>query len=791
MNKTLLLTRSNLRKNRGTSVGLFLMMLIATCLVGISLLIFFDAYPTAQKRAEELNAGDGFITIRGGLDGFTDEKIDELIGEDTDHYYVYRDITYPTMTLPFGDGNAALTLAVDDETAFDREMNRIEVVKEDTSITEKYVYLPYQFNTSGGFDTGDTYEYENYGKKYSFKVKGFTDVIYGGCNNNGIFAFVVDDDSYQKIWDEEQETAETIFIIYDLKDGVKNGAFRIKTSNEMLKVNPFAQLGGAELETMTSSRTFIGLIIAVSMLVLTTLLVVALAMMLANCISNYIKENMKTLGALKAIGYTGSDIKGSLVIWFFLIALLASAIGIAISYICMPVFAGLVVGQMGLSYQISFNPMATFIPIGFVILFTVIVALISSGKISKIQPIVALREGVESHNFKKNHMPLDKTSLSLNMSLAMKTLFGNMKQSVITFFAVGFMVFCCVISLLMYENFSRNPKLDIFATEICAGVVAGDGTDEDEMREYLNSRKDIVNLREMLMMDFYYNDEVKLVSYVVEDPSLMRNQSVCYEGRLPKYDNEAAVSGSFAKAYGYEIGDEIKLDYGDNSYNYLITGFIQTTNNNGREAILTYAGADHVVDMDKVPTWFWFDLTDPSNDYAANSEVTNEIIGDCKDIYGSHIINTINFYEVMGGSMTTFRDISGFMLVVMCGIAIVVIALILYLLIKSLVYHKRRDYGIYKALGYTSGSLMLQTALSFMPAIIASVVAFSIGSYYVANLYISTFMRAFGLMQVNFYIPVVGVVVIGIGLVIVSFFLALAQTSRIKKIEAYNMLVAE
>ena len=168
MNKTLLLTRSNLRKNRGTSVGLFLMMLIATCLVGISLLIFFDAYPTAQKRAEELNAGDGFITIRGGLDGFTDEKIDELIGEDTDHYYVYRDITYPTMTLPFGDGNAALTLAVDDETAFDREMNRIEVVKEDTSITEKYVYLPYQFNTSGGFDTGDTYEYETYGQKNSF-----------------------------------------------------------------------------------------------------------------------------------------------------------------------------------------------------------------------------------------------------------------------------------------------------------------------------------------------------------------------------------------------------------------------------------------------------------------------------------------------------------------------------------------------------------------------------------------------------------------------------------------------
>lgn len=86
---------------------------------------------------------------------------------------------------------------------------------------------------------------------------------------------------------------------------------------------------------------------------------------------------------------------------------------------------------------------------------------------------------------------------------------------------------------------------------------------------------------------------------------------------------------------------------------------------------------------------------------------------------------------------------------------------------------------------------MLQTAISFMPAIIASIVVFSIGSYYVANPYMSTFMRAFGLMQVNFDIPAIGVVIIGVGLAVVSFFLALAQTARIRKIEAYNMLVAE
>ena len=82
MNKTLLLTRSNLRKNRGTSIGLFLLMVIATCLIGISLLIFLDCYPSVSREAVRLNGGDGYISISGNLEGFTDEKITELIKED-------------------------------------------------------------------------------------------------------------------------------------------------------------------------------------------------------------------------------------------------------------------------------------------------------------------------------------------------------------------------------------------------------------------------------------------------------------------------------------------------------------------------------------------------------------------------------------------------------------------------------------------------------------------------------------------------------------------------------------
>ena len=791
MDKILLLTRSNLRKNRGTSVGLFLLMFIATLLIGVSLMIFFDALPTARKEAERLNAGDGYIMVRNGISDITDEKIDELIKDDTDSYYVYRNLQFGAIPLPFGSGDVSIDISLCDSSAFNREMDKVEVLLEDPSVTGDYIYLPYQFYTGGGIKLNDKFEFSVEGVTYSFTVKGFTALTYGGCNNAGLFSFVIDDDTYNEILERNGETAEGLMIIYDLKDGVSNGEFRIKNRNELLKINPVAITTGFDIDTVISSRTFIGLILAVSFLVITSLVVAAVAMMLANCISNYIKENMKTLGALKAVGYTGKDIKGSLVFWFFVLSVLGSVLGIVTAYLIMPLFADIVIGQMGFPYQVSFNLPATVIPLGFILAFTFIVTVICASKVSKIHPIVAWREGIESHNFRKNHVALDKTSLSLNLSFAMKTFFGNMKQNVITFLVTGFMIFTCVIALLMYENFSRHPKLEILMTEMCSGVVTFDNETADEGLEYLESRADIKNIRKIINTNFYYEEKESLFTYIVDDMSKMNNRDLCYKGRLPRYDNEVAVSGSFAKVYGFDIGDEIELTLGENSYSYLITGYIQTTNNNGREAIFTFDAAERIMNMDHIAAWYWFDLKEESNDDKVNKANTEKVFEDCKDKYDEHIVNTMNFYEILEGSMTTFKSISATMLIAMCSISVVVIALILFLLIKSLVYHKRKDFGILKALGYTSGSLMLQTALSFMPSVIASAIAFSIGSYYLANPYMSTFMHMFGLVKCNFSIPVPGVVIIAVSFAAVSFILALLLTGRIKKIEAYNMLVAE
>ena len=74
------------------------------------------------------------------------------------------------------------------------------------------------------------------------------------------------------------------------------------------------------------------LIIAVSNLVTTMVVLIVILLMLVSSITNYVRENMKTIGALKAIGYTSKDLDRSLLLQFFILSIIGSVIGTACSY---------------------------------------------------------------------------------------------------------------------------------------------------------------------------------------------------------------------------------------------------------------------------------------------------------------------------------------------------------------------------------------------------------------------------------------------------------------------------
>lgn len=779
--KEWLLSKSNIRNSKGLTIGLIILIILATSFLNIMLVIFTDFTGNAEKNAIKLNSEDAYILLNGDISKIEDNYIETLINDDVQNYEVIRTVGFLTDT-PYGEGTVTpLVLLENAETALNCEIGKTEIIEEDLAILSEYIYLPYQYHTGGNYNIGDDYELKILDKIYNFKIKGFTNNIITGSYNCGTINAIVDDITYNKIIENTQEPWKFIYIKFDLKPEVDSTKFVNEISNKVSKENSLVTITYYTLEDALYSRTFISIVLGVSFLVISLIILIIVFLMLANNISNYIKENIKTLGVIKAIGYTGKNIKLSFVLQFVIITIVGSLIGIILSYLMLPSIIKIMVSQIGIPYTISFNLVSSITTILSLITIIILTVLFIVRKINRIQPITALREGIETHSFKKNRVELEKTKLPINISLALKTMFTNIKQNIATFIIVFFLVFAGVIALVMFQNFSAQPKLSLLTFEIFDGAISTNGDTDKSVYNYIKSLDGVNNTRLISTINVE-TENVKLLTYIMDDTNQLNNKDVCYKGRLPKYDNEIAISGKYCKKYNYNIGDEIEIGRGDIKEKFLITGFVQTTNNNGQEAVILSNGIEKIVGTtyDKL---YYFDTEDSTN--------VNECIEKVKNEFGDRISLTVNFEEVVKGSISVFKTISNAMVVIMMTICGLVILLVLYLLIKTLIISKKKDYGILKALGYTSKNIIVQNAISFMPSIILSVIISCIVSCFIVNPYLTLIMSMFGVMKVTFEIPVTLVICMGIGFVILSFIFALILSLRIKKIEPYKLLNGE
>lgn len=781
--KELLLAKSNLRKGKGLAIGLILLILMASFFLNIVLYIFLDFQNDPYRHAKRLNTEESLISIYGeNRDKIDKNYIYSKIDENDINDMEAEDCIATYTELKYGEGTVSTFVMIDTyERIMSSKIGKSEIVTEDKSITKDYIYLPYQLHTGGKINLGDMYDLEILDKTYTLKVKGFLNNIVSGSYNAGNVLVGVSKDIYDRIDADSNNSLQCRNIKFDLKDNVNQEKFINKLAHSILEDYPQLATNVTYLEISIFSRIFVGIIIGVSLLVVCMIIITIVLLMISNSISNYIKDNIKILGAIKAIGYTSRDIKLSFIIQFLILSVIGNVLGITLSYLVLPYIIEILISQSGIPFDIVFNFKCTVLTVMSLISVIAVTVMSFIRKIKKIEPITALRDGIETHSFKKNKVLLEKTWLPLNIALALKTMYTNMKQNIATFVITFFLIFSAVVGLVMYQNFSKEPKLEVLTIELCNGAVVATEDSDHEIYNYINSIDGIKNTRLFGSMPIY-NGDARIMTYIVDDMTKMRNKDACYEGRLPKYDNEIAISGKYAKSYNYKIGEEIEMYNGDKKAKYLITGFIQTTNNNGQEAIMLEEGTNKVIGAETEKTYF-FDVEDGVD--------VNKCLDMVKEKYNEKIMSVINFDDVIKGSMGVFITISNLMAITMLIMCAVVILIVLYLLMKTLINNKKKDYGILKAIGYTSKNIVLQNAISYMPSIIFSTVVSSIISCFIVNPYIATIMNLFGIMKLNFTIPVDLVIYTGIGFVVVSFVFAILLSLRIRKIKPYELITGE
>ena len=776
--KSLLLAKSNLRKNRGLSIAIALLIIISTMFICVSSLLILDYQKNSYKVAESLNTSQIDLFSRSDKKDIDEEYIRSILPDSVTEYEYIEDIKVQ-IPIEFSGGEVTPIVSVINKDHLNRNLSKIEILEEDKSIKENYIYVPYHIHTGGGLNIGDTYKLKFPSRTYKFKIKGYINTIYAGSNNMNRYEMLVNDEDYDMILNDNPNLkAFDTFI--NFKDGIKSK----KESNKLIS-KIFTEKGveteSYDLDLTLESRTFISSIFFVSFLLTSVIIILVVILMISNNISNYIRENIKTLGALKAIGYTSKNIKRSLIIQFSLLTVIGLVIGVLSGYLFMPIITDMLVAQSGIPYKLSFNLISTIIPIISMPILVFIIVLLSVRKINKLDPIIALRDGIETHSFKKNHIPLSKSKLPLNMSISLKNMYKNGKQNIVTFITVLFLCFLMVIAMAMYQNFSRKPKLDLLTFEIVDGIIMVDKDIRPEFVKDLKKDKDIESFKYLNMYQTLDKDYAKFETYIMNNPKLLNNKDNCYEGRYPKHDNEIAISGKYAKENNYKIGDKKEFRVGENKYSFLITGFIQSTNNDSKEILILKSGMDHLVDTDELNPMYYFD----------SKIKASKVIDKYKDKYGDKVLTTMDFEELIEGQMDTFINVANLMVVVISVITGAIILLVLYLLMKTLIYERRFEYGILKSLGYRSRDLIIQNVLSFMPSIVISTILGTIISYYATNPYIGLMMRPFGIMKCTMVLPMDLLIITVVFIIGVSLIASILMSLKIRKIEPTDLLVGE
>lgn len=783
MSKNSLIARSNIRNAKGQTVAIVVLVLLSSIMMNLWLMLSMDYRKNFDRCLDRLN--DGHVTVAAYV---TDEEFNKFIAETLEKRsditeFTVGDAFCEPLSMDYNGGTiSTLAVIMEKEDALSRDVGKVEITED--SDCKSGIYLPMLYGTGNNYKIGDTVKMTLLGEEAEYTLCGFFNSAMNGSQNCGMTALLLTEDKYEEL-SEKTIALKSSYFSVRVSDISKSEKISAEIKEAISKQFPQITVSSNDYQLVTTSR-YISQNICAAVLSAMALLVLLIGIVvIASNIANYIQENMQNLGALKAIGYTSTQIIFSILMQFVGVSAAASVVGIALSYLVFPGINDMMVAQTGIPYTVRFQLLPVLFTMIFISAVVAAAVYFSARKIKKIEPIMAMRQGIATHSFKKNHIPLEKSSMSINTALAMKTTLSGFKQNLTVCITMLVVSLILVFSATLFKNAIMDSKAlsEMIAGEYADSAINVNLNREEELVSKLENddRVEKFYLFTSNNIEVQDMDGVSLVISAVSDCSKMNNQSMAIEGRFPKYDNEIAVAAKYAYGNGIKVGDEITLKVGNSEEKYIVSGYAQCTNSLGRDCIITRDGYERIGSLPNLT--YYIDLTEGEDIDSFNDELS--------DYFGGDVNTVLNVGSILEAGTAVYAALMAMLVTAIVIISCIVIIFVLYLLVRNMLNKKKCDYGILKALGFTTGQLVLQTAISFMPSvIISSAIGIAI-SIPLINPLLSIFLSGIGIVKCTFIVPVHLCIVFGIALVLFAFGAACLMSVRVKKIVPRELLVGE
>lgn len=587
-------------------------------------------------------------------------------------------------------------------------------VVEKENVEGNVCYISLYGKYKENYKVGDKITMKSNGRTMEFVVGGFVDTVGELYNMSNIW---VTEDLYN-------ETRE-------LFNGNANDAYIIKATmkdNSMASVNQFVQDFFKKSSVISSVLQFFDsdfedvsvsingvpyvrqtgesfvIILGVLLMVFALIIAMIAVIIIRFLIISAIEDNIRGIGVLKSIGYSTREIRYGYLIQYLSIAVLAILIGVIATYCAMPFFVGILTTATNLVFNVPVNFGAVAISIVLIICIVLATVYVVSRRINKITPIMALRRGVETHSFKKNHFRLDKVKANPNVTISLKSIANNKKQSIMIVVISLLMTMLCAFTSTLFYNMNVNTGAieNILGVEACDIYVWTDIKTNDKILSLPEIDK--YSYGSPFGGDMMIVEDIGVTALFSSDYSIYRTNP-CYKGRLPMADNEVAISSNTAKDSGKTIGDMIKVSTPKGTEaEFLVTGLTQSMNNPYTIHISSNA-FENLVD---------YSIKNNLMIYLKEGVDREEVIVKIAEIMGtnSNVVDVRAQIDI--NLLGTLAPSSAALMGVMLVVSVLVVIMVMLMIIKLKVLRENRNMAIMKAQGYTTLNLITQITLSMI-----------------------------------------------------------------------------
>ncbi|MCM1539241.1 MAG: ABC transporter permease [bacterium] len=779
------ITRNHIKKKKRDLAVLFFLIALAALLLYVSVSVFAGLNGILDKAYDRAHTADLIYITGQGADRIPDMfRAQEEVAEYEENECLFLVSADYRWDKEESSSQGGFLLGRIEE---ERTISTLSGC-ENVSAREDSILLPYYMKASGGYTAGDPFYLSAGGQEYEFHVAGFVeDPLFATPLNVNVYSCYVSSARMDSMIKENDMARAGQAICYKVRlhEGEDSNEFDHKISQiltaEMPNLTSSINLG-MNWKTMRGGVAILSRISMGVMLVFSVLLIAIALIIVRFSVYNFMEMDRKNAGILQAAGYTSGQLQCSVMLEMASLALLASAAGILAGTLGSG-FVGSMQGMMlGLSWNQTFQAGAALVTAAVLVGVVSGVAWLCGRAYRRMPVLDALRGGISAHNFKRNYFPLEKSRLPVALVFAGKHIFGEKGKSWSVFCIVLLLSFSSCTGFGLYENFANETDLLLKIVGAEAGdlLVTGEGVEQaGAALAQWDGVESVLYFGQMSIHIESADGETEVTCDYWRDPEALHNEMLV-QGRLPKYENEIVVTTSIAEQLHVKPGDTVYVTGGGERLAYLICGIDQKMNNMGLKALLCEEGVERLNGTAELPQIFCY-----LEEGVTVEEMSERILAAFPEL------TVADSAKQMENTMKTIVLVMKAICAVFVLITLFVVVLVEVLLMKSKLVKERRNFGIWKALGFTTPQLVVQTMCMNLPVIGAGAALGAVCSGFLFEPLVIFCLTFCGIRQADMAVPPVWMLVSVAGILIVALAASFLSTVRIRKIEPVTMLTEE